>query len=186
MPSFVCLHRISHLTEEVKQLREELRAVQAEAEAARALAARWEADATALHAEKLEVGAPSCPRLNRMLPYWGRASPGPYPAPACLRSQHPLLLVRGTHRTLHTLRTHTGSWAAEPVPVGPGGGATAAGGGGGGHRQAAGGAAGRCQRRQGTGHPDAGPHGAGGSSRGTFSLLPWLLWRLSDGVRVCL
>jgi hypothetical protein len=48
--------RISHLTGEVKRLGEELRAVQAEAEAARALAARWEADATALHAEKLEVG----------------------------------------------------------------------------------------------------------------------------------
>eukprot|EP00198_Chlamydomonas_reinhardtii_P011060 XP_001700397.1 predicted protein [Chlamydomonas reinhardtii] len=45
----------------VKQLREELRAVQAEAEAARALAARWEADATALHAEKLEAAG----RLNR-------------------------------------------------------------------------------------------------------------------------
>ncbi|KAG2450606.1 hypothetical protein HYH02_004446 [Chlamydomonas schloesseri] len=53
--------RISHLTGELKRLGEELRAVQAEAEAARALAARWEADATALHAEKLEAAA----RLNR-------------------------------------------------------------------------------------------------------------------------
>ncbi|KAG2437986.1 hypothetical protein HXX76_005600 [Chlamydomonas incerta] len=53
--------RISHLTGEVKRLGEELRAVQAEAEAARALAARWEADATALHAEKLEAAG----RLNR-------------------------------------------------------------------------------------------------------------------------